>query len=150
MSHSDSGQGVELEDDRQAAVRLVVDTVARLARLAEGGVGSDGIETEIQSFKSRHHGVRVTPRAGSESVELTEFLRRILRREARAYWNLAAQLDGEGAREAALQRRRVSVLLDGAADALGPGLRTTIPSETVLSPARVGMTRRGRGTSKTP
>jgi len=148
MSHSDGDQGVELVDDRQAAVRLVVDTVARLARLAEGGVGPEGMETEILAFKSRHEGQRVVPRAGSPAVELAEFLRRILRREARAYWALAAQLDGEGGREAALQRRRVSVLLDGAADALGPALRPTIPSRTVLAAAPAGTARRGRAGPK--
>lgn len=151
MSHSDLPQGLDIEDERQAAVRLVVDTVAHLARLAEDGAGPEGIDTEILTFKSRHQDVRVAQRAGGETIELTELLRRILQREARAYWDLAARQDGEGGRQAAVQRRRVSVLLDGAADALGRKLMTTIPSKTVFpapAAARTATARPGRNAPK--
>jgi hypothetical protein len=55
----------------------------------------------------------------NEPAEVVAILRRLLRKEARRRWEMSGEEDREGDADTALHHRKVSVLLDAGADALG-------------------------------
>lgn len=118
--------------DRRALVRAVADAVVEVTRMAENGISISNIVTEVQRLRDEYLSASAFPVLGSESIEVTTVLRRILRKKAQAHWTLANSQEQQGDRDAALQYYRVSVLLDGAADALSGLLPTSIPSRTNL------------------
>lgn len=118
--------------DRRVLVRAVADAVVEVTRMAENGISISNIVTEVQTLRDKYLNASTYPTLGSESVEVTAVLRRILRKKAQAYWALANSQEQQGNRDGVLQYYRVSVVLDGAADALSGLLPTSIPSRTNL------------------
>jgi hypothetical protein len=121
--------------DRQLLVQTMADAVVGLARMAENGEPIATITSEVQRLRAEYLSVPISAASGSEPAELINILRRILRKKARTYWELADDQEHQGNRDVALRYYRVSVLLDGASDALNGPLPTSIPSRTNMDQA---------------
>ncbi len=98
--------------------------------MAENGEPINTITNEVERLRAEYLNAPATVAPGNEPAELINILRRILRKKARTYWELADEQEHLGNRDAALRYYRVSVLLDGASDALNGPLPTSIPSRT--------------------
>ena len=116
--------------DRQMLIQTMADAVVEIARMAESGEPISTITSEVQRLRAEYLNTPMSAVSGSEPAELIGILRRILRKKARTYWELADEQEHQGSRDAALRYYRVSVLIDSASDALNGPLPTSIPSRT--------------------
>jgi hypothetical protein len=124
---------MDSESGRRDLVVSMANAVVRIAQMAEAGASVEGIDAEMRALKATYLAQPATEDTTQNPAELVGILRRILRKEARAYWTIGSEQQRLGERDAALQRRRVSVILDEAADALDGPFQTSIPSRTDLA-----------------
>jgi hypothetical protein len=128
---------------RESLIQSVAGAVRELVRQAESGA------TQSEMFRAGaetgEHCARMAVAVGhdNEPAEVLAILRRLLRKEARRRWAMSGEQDREGEGETALYHRKVSVLLDAGADALGSSLALGNPAIAVgASPAAFSVSKR--------
>jgi hypothetical protein len=137
MNHHNVTLSVQgTESDRQSLIQYVAATVRDLVRLAETGAA------QCEMFEAASQaGTECTRMAletwhGNEPADVMGILRRLLRKEARRRWEASGEQDRDGDGNAALHHRKVSILLDAGADALGNQISMSKPAMATNSVLR--------------
>ncbi len=113
---------------RQSLIQYVAAAVRALVLLAESGAAPGEMLDAATQAGTDCAGMAVATGHDSGPAEVVAILRRLLRKEARRRWEASGEQDREGDGNAALQHRKVSVLLDAGADALGSPLLVSKPA----------------------
>jgi len=128
MNHHNLALSVPGPDSgRQSLIQYVAAAVRELVRHAESGATPGEMLDAATQVGTDCAGMAVATGHDNGPAEVVAILRRLLRKEARRRWEASGAQDREGDGNAALHDRKVSVLLDAGADALGSPLLVSKP-----------------------
>lgn len=129
MNHHNLTLSVQgLESGRQSLIQYVAATVRDLVRQAESGATQGEMSDAAAQAGGECSRMAVDTAQDSEPTEVVAILRRLLHKEARRRWDASGEQDRLGDGDAALRHRKVSILLDAGADALGTPISVHKPA----------------------